>query len=78
MTNPDHFRGRAKAYRQLAAESEDETRQGDFLEIAGMFSAMADDLSALRAGSIVTILPSRPSTIVTLEWRSSRMPCAGT
>jgi hypothetical protein len=60
----------------LAADSKHET-QGD-LEIASTFGALADDVSALRAGIIVTIVPSRTSSKVTLEGQGSRVACAGT
>jgi len=47
MSNPEHFRRRATAYRQLAQESLNEEIAGDMFEIAKMFNSMADDLTLL-------------------------------
>jgi hypothetical protein len=47
MSNPEHFRSRAAAYRQIAQNSLDERTAGDMFEIANHFNSMADALTRL-------------------------------
>jgi hypothetical protein len=48
MSNPEHFRGRADVYLQLALDCTDERNAETLFDIASMFNSMANELTLLR------------------------------
>ena len=74
MTNPEHFRSRAAAYRRLALASLDERCAGDLFEIASLFNSMADDLTFLIRPSRPPSQPQASAISAILAWARSLLP----
>lgn len=72
MSNPEHFRSRADAYRRFAHDSRDEVHAGDMFEIANLFNSMADDLARLRQPTPMRVLRTSGGSAA-LTWIYSAM-----